>query len=302
MTLPVLGAVKAEETQARGKRLNLSVGQASHPGRRMTRNEDASFALQFAFAPGGQPLFHVGLLIIADGLGGQSSGEMASESAVRLAAEHVIRRLCLPLMGDGRDSSGSPPIHEILDTSFEIAHDAVKRRLPGAGTTMTMALVLDENVYIAHVSDSRAYRGTGGTIQALTQDHSMAARLVEVGHARPEDVADQRSVLYKALGQGARPTPDIHHHVLGPGEYALLCTDGLWNELGDQQIAETIRSSSSTQHGCDALVAKANKEGGDDNITVILIARDRRTDEYAPANAIGISSKREEGPEPMSPA
>jgi serine/threonine protein phosphatase PrpC len=156
---------------------------------------------------------------------------------------------------------------------MRIAHEAVMRRLPKSGTTMTMALTLGDGVYIAHVGDSRAYLGKRGRLSLLTRDHSMAARLLEIGPTPSDEVALQRNILYKALGQGAQIEPDILYHDLVPGQYLLLCCDGLWDKVPDEEISAIIESAPTPGSACQNLVARANENGGEDNISVVLATR-----------------------------
>lgn len=252
---------------------DLQVGLASDPGRIREHNEDASLAWQFILAQQGQTPIPVGLFAIADGMGGHTRGELASALAIRLAANHVINKICLPMLADDEGMSERPPINEILDSSVRIAHQAVARNLPEAGTTLTMALVLGDGAYIAHVGDSRAYLGQQGQLQHLTQDHSVAARLIEMGHATPEEAVSQRNILFKAVGQGAQIEPDIVYHDLTWGQYLLICCDGLWGKVSDQEIASIIQAAPSPDIACQHLVARANENGGEDNISVVLVAR-----------------------------
>jgi serine/threonine protein phosphatase PrpC len=251
----------------------MQVGLASDPGRVRDHNEDASLALQFLWAQQGQPPLPAGLFILADGMGGHAQGEQASALVVRLAARHIIDHVYLPLLTETEGPALRSPINEILETSMRLAHQAVLRQLPRAGTTMTMAFTLGDGAYIAHVGDSRAYLGERGSLRALTRDHSMAARLLEMGRATPEEAAMQRNILYKALGQGAQIEPDILYHDLNPGQYLLLCCDGLWDKVSDEEMSAIIDASPTPGVACRNLVDRANKNGGEDNITVILAAR-----------------------------
>jgi serine/threonine protein phosphatase PrpC len=249
------------------------VGMASDPGRIRERNEDTSLALQFVLAQQGQPPLPVGLYIIADGMGGHIQGEQASALAVRLAARHVIDQVYLPLLSDDEEAAMRAPINEVLDASMQIAHHAIVRRLPKAGTTMTMALSLGDGLYIAHVGDSRAYVGERGSLRLLTRDHSMGARLLEMGRTTSDEAATQRNILYKALGQGAQIEPDVMYHDLNPGQYLLLCCDGLWDKVSDEEMSAIIDASQSPGTACTNLVARANERGGEDNISVVLAAQ-----------------------------
>lgn len=251
----------------------LQIGLASDPGRIRDRNEDASLALQFMLAQQGQRPLPVGFFLIADGMGGHSQGEQASALATRLAARHIISHVYLAFLDEDEGATERAPINEVLESSMSIAHEAVRRRLPKAGTTLTIALALGDGVYIAHVGDSRVYLGGRGHLQRLTQDHSMAARLLEMGQATPDEAALQRNILYKAIGQGAQIEPDILYRDLAPGQYLLLCCDGLWGKVSDQEMAAIIDASPTPGFACRNLVARANENGGEDNISVILAAR-----------------------------
>ncbi len=252
---------------------DLQIGLASDPGRIRDRNEDASLAWQFLLAQQEQSPLPVGLFIIADGMGGHQQGEQASILALRLAADHIIREICLPMLRDDEGMAERAPINEVLETSMSIAHQALTHRLPEAGTTMTIALVLGDGVYIAHVGDSRAYLGERGHLHLLTQDHSMAARLLEMGQVSPEEAVPQRNILYKALGQGEQIEPDILYHDLDQGQYLLLCCDGLWGKVADEDIAAIIEAAPTPDIACQNLVGLANENGGEDNISVVLAAR-----------------------------
>jgi serine/threonine protein phosphatase PrpC len=252
---------------------DLQVGLASDPGRVRDHNEDTSLALQFMWAQQGQPPLPVGLFVLADGMGGHAQGEQASAMAVRLAARHIVNQVYLPLLNEEEGPVMRIPINEVLEASMRMAHQAVLRHLPRAGTTMTMALTLGDGVYIAHVGDSRAYLGERGRLRTLTRDHSMAARLLEMGRTSPDEAAMQRNILYKALGQGVQIEPDILYHDLDPGHYLLLCCDGLWDKVSDEEMSAIIEASPTPGTACRNLVDRANENGGEDNITVILAAR-----------------------------
>ena len=252
---------------------DIQIGLASDPGRVRSRNEDTSLVWQMVLAQQGHPPLPTGIFVVADGMGGYAQGKEASALATHLAAEHIIRRIALPMLGEDIDSVQREPIHDVLRQSIQIAHQAVSRRYPEGGTTMTLALMMDESVFIAHVGDSRAYLGQDGSIELLTQDHSVAARLLEMGQASEEEAASQRNVLYKAIGQGAEVEPDIVYHGLSVGQYLLLCCDGLWGKIPDEQIAAIVKAAPTPDVACQNLVMQANENGGEDNISVVLVAR-----------------------------
>jgi serine/threonine protein phosphatase PrpC len=272
MLEPTQGQTETTRSQ-KGQRIFL-VGQASDPGRVRDRNQDASLVWQFQLAQHGEPPLPMGLFIVADGMGGQMRGEQASALAIRLAAEHVVRQVCLPLLSDDPGIRDRPPINEVLESSVRIAHQAVLRRLPEAGTTLTMALLMGDVVYLAHVGDSRAYLGGRGHIRCLTEDHSIAARLMAMGKTTPQEVAEQRHLLYKAVGQGPQIEPDVTYHDMSNEQYLLLCSDGLWGLVPDEEIVGIVDPAPTPDCACRNLVDQANRNGGDDNVSVILVARD----------------------------
>lgn len=248
------------------------IGLATHPGQVREENEDASFVLQFILSHEGQATLPLGLFIVADGMGGHAGGQRASSLATRLVVDHVIRQLCLPQLSPAEGGMGPAPIHEILESSFGLAHRAVQDRIPGGGTTMTLALILGSSIHVAHVGDSRAYIGSQGRLRQVTTDHSVAARLVETGQVTRSQAAAQRSLLYKALGKGLQAQPDIKVETLDNAQYLLLCCDGLWSMVADEEIAAIITASSTPQAACLNLVSEANNRGGEDNITALLIS------------------------------
>jgi serine/threonine protein phosphatase PrpC len=273
----VLGPVSGllEEGSAHSScQCGLQVGLVSDVGCVRHTNEDACLVWQYLVVQQGQPVLPMGLFVVADGVGGQSRGERASILAVRLAAQYVIRQVCLPLLGEDGTVEERTPINEILEAGVSVAHEAILRRLPEAGTTMTMALLVGDSVFVAHVGDCRAYVGERGHLHCLTQDHSVAARLLDVGQGTPQQIAAQRNILYKVLGRGTQIEPDVVHHDLNGQQYLLLCSDGLWNQVSDEEMAGIVEAAPTLSGACQSLVDRAKERGGDDNISVVLAARD----------------------------
>jgi serine/threonine protein phosphatase PrpC len=266
---------RASETGAEPQRgsSEFLIGMASDPGRVRNRNEDSILALQFMLAQHGLPPIPMGLFIVADGMGGHAEGQQASALAVRLAARHILNYIFLPQLVDEEGMGERAPINEVLQDSMCLAHEALLRRLPKAGTTMTIAVALGDGVYIAHVGDSRAYLGESSRLRPLTRDHSMAARLLEMGSVTPDEARLQRNILYKAIGQGTEIEPDMLYHDLDHGQYLLLCCDGLWDKIAEEEMLAIIQTSPIPSIACQRLVDRANQNGGEDNISVIIAAR-----------------------------
>ena len=143
--------------------------------------------------------------------------------------------------------------------------------VPDGGTTLTLALVMGNNAYIAHVGDSRAYVFNQDALKQITQDHSLSQRLEELGQS-PEEVKQVQNVLYRAIGQGETVEVDTHMQYLPAGASLLLCSDGLWGLVEDTDITDILKTASSPQESCEQLIEKANNNGGLDNITAIVVS------------------------------
>src|SRR5579864_3622937 len=207
------------------------------------------------------------LAIVADGMGGYEGGQEAS----RLAVETVR------FVYD-RDFNGDP--QQALVAAFESAHANIHRfavehpEFQGMGTTCTALSIVDNRLYFAHIGDSRLYLVRGEAITRLTRDHSYVGRLVESGIVRSEDAEShpQRHILTAALGSGREVVPDspLLPVALEEGDTLVLCTDGLWSLVGEQEIATVVRSGTPAQ-SCDTLVKLALERGGPDNVTILVL-------------------------------
>lgn len=248
------------------------VGCAQSVGMQRDHNEDTLFVLNTLIS-GGTETIPAGLFIIADGMGGHEHGEIASAVATRVMADSLLTRLHGLFTGAGMDGQETS-LQEILASGVAAAHRAVTSSAPGGGTTLTVALTLGSQVILAHVGDSRAYLfSVAGTMRAITQDHSLVQRLIELGELSEEEarVYPHRNVLYRAIGQVDPLHPDIHSHEFPHPGYLMLCSDGLWGVISDTEIFRIVQKSSSVDEACRQLVEAANNAGGPDNISVILI-------------------------------
>ena len=249
----------------------LIVGAARDKGKSREKNEDAIFTHSSLIGSSTASL-PFGIFVLADGMGGHSHGEMASETAVRTVGSFLSERLFTPLFGN----NPSPPdesLQEIIRTGVQEAHQRIQRSAPDGGTTLTAAITIGTQMTIAHIGDSRAYNVfLDGRMQQLTRDHSLVKRLEELGQITAEEAVHhpQKSMLYRALGQGETPEPDVFTASLPQPGYLMICSDGLWGVLEEDQIFKIISESSNPQHACQNLVEAANSYGGPDNITVIL--------------------------------
>ncbi len=247
------------------------VGMAQSTGIERTHNEDSLFVLQ-GTAAGLETMPEFGLYIVADGMGGHRSGEVASAVSVRAVARRLCEDSILQLLAID-PSSDVVPLQDLMRMALEEANQAVVDRVPGGGTTLTAVLHLGHQVTVGHVGDSRAYVLKDGEVRPITRDHSLVKRLEELGQLRPEEaeVHPQRNVLYRAIGQGANLEVDVFTLPIPRDANMLLCSDGLWGVVPDQEINRIVHAAETPQEACERLIDAANAAGGPDNITAILI-------------------------------
>jgi protein phosphatase len=213
-------------------------------------------------------------LAVADGMGGQAAGEVASRIALQTIVEHVIATADW-IMRDTVENIER--IEGRMSERFEAANQAVQEqarqhpRWDGMGTTLTLAVSSGDQLFLGHVGDSRAYLLRSGQLQVLTRDHSYAQVLADGGYITQEQVATHRmrNVLLRSLGASATAT-DVRHLRLESGDQLLLCSDGLSNAVTGDAISEILHSAPHAQAACDRLIEAALAAGGRDNITVLL--------------------------------
>ncbi len=250
----------------------LIVGSGYSVGKQRDHNEDSLFTFSATIA-GNTTSIPFGIFMIADGMGGHQHGEIASEIAVRAMSTYLMNKLYTPLFSITPEMP-QESLQEIMEQGVYEAHEAVVRKAPGGGTTLTSVIVLGNRMTVAHVGDSRAYAVyLDGRMQILSRDHSLVKRLEELGQITPEEaeVHPQRNVLYRALGQGEPFEPDVSTAPMPKPGYLMICSDGLWGVLPDAEMFRIIAASPSPHRACQSLVEAANDAGGPDNITAILV-------------------------------
>lgn len=285
--LPVWELIRREEESLRGL-LRVEVGALSHPGKVRKHNEDHHLALRVhrsleAIAtnlpPGDLPqrFDQLGyVLLVADGIGGRSGGEHASRRAISALVELATRipdwilRLddthADELMKRAEDYFGQ------VDAILE-AEAAADPALSGMGTTMTAVYLLDRDLILAHVGDSRAYRFRDGELLRLTQDQTIAQALADAGVIGADEVRShrQRHILTGALGASSgAPRVELGRHDLRDQDRVLVASDGLTEMLADSAIAAILENHSDPSSACEALVGAALDAGGTDNVTVLV--------------------------------
>jgi PPM family protein phosphatase len=234
-------------------------------------NEDSLLTLTTTLA-GNSGSLPFGLYIVADGMGGHQYGEVASNAAVRIVAGYIMRKF-QPYLFSLKPSPPDESLQEIMQTAVREAQKSIQSEAPSSGTTLTAALVLGQQVTIAHVGDSRAYHiYNDGRAEVVTRDHSLVKRLEELGHISPDEAENypHRNVLYRALGQGEILEADVFTVTFPQAGYLMLCSDGLWGVVADQDMFRIIKEAPSLERACQNLVEAANSAGGPDNISVII--------------------------------
>lgn len=241
-------------------------------GKQRDLNEDSLLAITTTMA-GNSGNMPFGLYVIADGMGGHQFGEVASNAAIRTVAGYVLRKFH-PHLFQVKTDPMEESFQEIMQAAVSEAQRSIQREAPGSGTTLTAALVLGQQVTVAHVGDSRAYFVyPDGRIEPITRDHSLVQRLQELGHITQEEAENypHRNVLYRALGQGEILEPDIFTVAFPQPGYLMICSDGLWGVVAEQDLVRAITEAPSLQRACQNLVTAANMAGGPDNISVVLV-------------------------------
>ena len=225
-------------------------------GRKRSSNEDA-----FGYS------VEDGVFVVCDGMGGAAGGEVASSIAVDEVLQFLTRR------------DRNVPVSTLAEDAISAANSAIysraqrNPRLSGMGTTLVCVVVEENQVWVLNVGDSRCYRLRGGSLEQLTLDHSLVEEQVRLGRMSPAEArrSPLRNMITRALGTQSRVTPDCFQFEAEPGDLFLLCSDGLTRELSDKAIASLLSSGAPLEERCCGLIKEANKSGGRDNITCVLV-------------------------------
>jgi PPM family protein phosphatase len=247
----------------------------SHRGLVRKGNEDACAACAEA-----------GAFVVCDGMGGAAAGEVASQ----LAAETFLSHLRSSAAANGNGNTDHTSSQTRLCAAILAANQAVYQkarqssRLHGMGTTLVamLAPVADTaaSLWLAHVGDSRCYRLRYGHLQQLTHDHSFVEDQLRAGQITPSQAAisPMRNLITRAIGSRPGVEPEIQRHHLQPRDLYLLASDGLSHDVAEGEIEAILAAVPpaatpvALQHACEDLIAAANRNGGHDNTTVLLIA------------------------------
>jgi PPM family protein phosphatase len=255
------------ETKAAGRRsgMRLRVGAATDIGRVRTLNEDA-YALRA----------EQGLFVLCDGMGGTPAGEVASELAVETILEHLDKGA--PAAASADEQGYLPQtsrLAEAMRRSNQFIYNQAQQNPSQAqmGTTVVGAWITQHIASVAHVGDSRAYLWRNNELEALTRDHSLVEAQVHAGLLDREQSlqSEHQNILLRALGREPQVEVDLNEVPLQPGDYLLLCSDGLTRMVPERTLADAIVQLRHPQRICDYLIDAANRNGGADNITVVVV-------------------------------
>jgi len=213
-----------------------------------------------------------GIFVVADGMGGHAAGEVASEMAVRFVARELGS-----LKGLSDDQ-----VADRMRAAIRSANGAIFQRTltehdkRGMGTTVTSMVLYDTRFLIGQVGDSRAYLFRDGKLIQLTKDHSYVQEQVDAGYLTPEQARSHpySNVITRCVGANSDVMPDIYLGTVKPKDLFLLASDGLTGMLEDNQLADLLTAIRMPQEQVDELITEANRHGGLDNITAILVRVD----------------------------
>ena len=220
-----------------------------------------------------------GLYIVADGMGGHASGEIASKMAVEALREFFVATASDPertwpyKMDRSKGYEENRLITGIKLANLRIFESAQREpRQRGMGTTIVALFAVEDGVYLAHVGDSRVYRMRDSKLEQLTEDHSLLNDYVKMKRLTPEEIANfpHKNVIVRALGMKDTVKVDTRLEQPRAGDMYLLCSDGLSGTVPDGEMATILIGTQDLRAAASKLIARANENGGPDNITVVL--------------------------------
>jgi protein phosphatase len=245
-------------------------------------NEDSIFSA-FVELQTHTGMVQAGLFAVADGMGGHNAGEVASALAIRNFSTECLNGL----LADGPSGTLSIMAGAFAKANSTVLEAASDRSLQGMGTTLTAAVIIGQDMYIAHIGDSRCYIINSRETLQVTNDHSVVQQMVDAGMITEEEarVHPRRNEITRVLGYARDTSPDLIHVRLYAGDNILLCSDGLCSVLADEKIAESVLGAVDLKQACDDLVERANLLGGPDNISVVMAQPDNLPSWQALINA-----------------
>lgn len=245
--------------------MRIRIWGATDPGRQRERNEDAvAWDEDHGFA------------ILADGVGGQNAGDVASRIVVAVL-EHQLR--------EATDGDAERTLAFAVEEANRRVHGQANANVAqkGMGSTVVAVLFQRDALTVAHVGDSRLYRFRDGNLEQLTRDHSLVQELMTAGvlNAQQAESSSLGNIITRALGSSPEVQVDVARHPLLPGDRVLLCSDGLSDLAQNAEISEVLARGAEPEAAALDLVALANARGGSDNISVIIADVSRKESTHA---------------------
>lgn len=208
--------------------------------------------------------------VVCDGMGGARAGDIASQIGVEVFREHMENYFA----AEQREKQAADELKSAVDEGNEAILFIANRNREyfGMGTTLVGAMLQDKQLSVINIGDSRAYHISGGEIHRVTRDHSIVEALVERGNITPEQARQhpQKNLITRALGTSKTAEADLYTLRVQEGDWILLCSDGLINEMSDAEIVEEITRGLSPEDCCGKLLDTVLKRGAPDNVTILL--------------------------------
>lgn len=265
-------------SETKGKKLRFEAAASTDTGRVRDSNQDC-----FGYK------LDDGIFVVCDGMGGAAAGDVASRTSVDVFLHEATTESVhtgdtdpglITIHADPSPFSSHPSDpaallrHAISEANlavYSLAQDDMTMR--GMGTTLVALLLQEGRGWTAHVGDSRCYRMRDGALERLTADHSLVDEQVRLGQITAEEAerSPLRNVITRAIGSHGSVEAEVNQIDVRTGDILLLCSDGLIREVTDRQIGDVLRSAVSLQHACDELIDAANRSGGKDNVTCLLV-------------------------------
>ncbi len=235
-------------------------GFKSDTGRRREINQDSFFVMPEA-----------GVFLVADGVGGHCSGEVASRTAMTDMAAFIREN---PVPEEGGDDAVTDYFLSLISSVNSHVHELAQGTEPrGMATTLLMLYIRNDTAYVINVGDSRAYLIRNKNIVKVTEDHTFVNDLVKKGIITEDQARSHpdRNMITRAIGADETVKPDFYMFPVYSGDIILMCTDGLYNEVSEEEMRRTLLTCENMRDACSRLVDDANRHAGNDNITVISV-------------------------------
>lgn len=233
-------------------------------------NEDAIFAFT-SQAMRFDSIVPIGLFIIADGMGGHANGEKASAAAITEFTTEFFS-VIFPKIMNGKKSADD--FADSFQAAIERTNTAVHRKIPNSGTTFSALFLIGSRYLVLHIGDSRVYRlPVESEPELLTKDHTLVQMMIDLGEISEEEGKShpRRNVILKSVGYDSVVSPDVFSGEFLPGDRFFLCCDGVWSVVGREPLNEILTSDTAIQEQTEKIVKTANKNGGPDNISCVLV-------------------------------